>query len=1278
MAISRYTGTASNDTVSKSTSTSQWVLDGADGNDSLTGGAYADTLIGGLGNDTLNGGGGADQLNGGDGNDVLDGGAGIDTMAGGIGDDTYYMDVAGDIVRELANEGIDTINTKVSLDLTVNSTTTTGAVLVNVENATVNSAVTSTTAIKLTGNALDNTLTGHGGIDTLLGGAGNDALNGLAGNDSLDGGDGNDTLDGGQGADSLVGGKGNDLYFVDNAGDTVSETTSNAAGGGIDTIDSTLSLDLRTTALLNIDNARVNAAVTSTTAIAFTGNSLDNTLTGHAGIDTLLGGDGNDSLDGGDGNDSLDGGTGNDTLIGGMGNDTMIGGAGNDVYVVDSANDSVQETLSNANGGGIDLIDSTVSLDLSKASLVNIDKARVSTKVATGTAISFTGNDLDNTLTGHLGVDTLIGGKGNDLLQGDAGNDSLDGGDGNDTLSGGAGNDILVGGAGDDQYHVDNSADSVQELLSNDAGGGIDTITTSVSFDLGTTPNVDHINVNLLTAAGTSITLTGNALDNQILGHDGVNILSGGSGNDTLYGAAGNDTLDGGDDQDWLDGGTGADRLVGGNGDDVYMVDDAGDVVVENAWGGTDVVYTTALNTTLAPEVEIGAFVGIGNATLRGNDSDNQLTGGAGNDLLQGGLGMDTLAGGDGNDALEGGADNDMLTSSRGTDTLAGGLGDDTYLLDDVGTVLKEGIGEGRDTVFSSLSTTTLSANIEVLVYTGSTGGTLNGSDDANLLVGGAYNDTLNGGLGDDTLDGGGGADLMAGGKCNDTYVYNDEGLSIFEAAGEGWDKVSTTIDQLSANVFERIANIEELEYVGVGDGVLQGSTGNEALTSHGGRDSLYGMDGNDTLSAGDSQDMLDGGAGDDVLDGGDDDDFLTGGDGNDSLIGGAGVDALWGDDGNDTLVGNDGADLLDGGAGADTLIGGLGDDAYTVDAADDLVTEGADEGYDSLYLLATQFDMGTQAANVERLVLMGADGSAVLGNELGNLMLGASGNDTLSGRLGDDALWGAEGSDSLDGGEGNDLLQGEDGDDTLDGGTGDDTLTGGLGDDTYRIDSVNDIIEEDPNGGLDTVEVSYTGYKLLYSAPEVENLIFTNAGGGNLWGNTLDNYIQGNVGNDSLYGLAGDDTLWGDRGNDSLSGGAGNDWLYGGYGNDVYLVAAGSGQDTITEAATTTTPNGDVLAMLALPPSQIWFSHAQGSQDLVVSVLGSTDSVTIKNWYLSDMYKVESIQCRNGSTTQTLQSTQVESLLSVMSTFATPPASLSALSSADQARITGAWSTTG
>jgi Ca2+-binding RTX toxin-like protein len=67
-------------------------------------------------------------------------------------------------------------------------------------------------------------------------------------------------------------------------------------------------------------------------------------------------------------------------------------------------------------------------------------------------------------------------------------------------------------------------------------------------------------------------TLNGTDFDDTIYGLAGSDSINGNDGNDSLYGDAGNDTLDGG---------TGIDVMTGGSGADIYVVDNVGDVVIE-------------------------------------------------------------------------------------------------------------------------------------------------------------------------------------------------------------------------------------------------------------------------------------------------------------------------------------------------------------------------------------------------------------------------------------------------------------------------------------------------------------------------------------------------------------------------------------------------------------------------------------------------------------------------------------------------------------------------
>ena len=246
------------------------VITGTADNDSLSGTAGDDIINGLAGNDALNGLAGNDTLDGGLGNDILNGGLGADTLLGGLGNDTYYVDNTGDVVTENTGAGTDTVNSSITYTLGT-----------NLENLT----LTGTTALDGTGSALNNILTGNAAANTLNGGAG---------------------------ADKLIGGLGNDTYFIDNASDIVTETSTLATE--IDTVNSSITYTLGA----NVEKL----TLTGVAVINSTGNALNNTLTGNASANILSGFAGNDTINGG----------GNDLLIGGAGKDTLTGGLGNDIF----------------------------------------------------------------------------------------------------------------------------------------------------------------------------------------------------------------------------------------------------------------------------------------------------------------------------------------------------------------------------------------------------------------------------------------------------------------------------------------------------------------------------------------------------------------------------------------------------------------------------------------------------------------------------------------------------------------------------------------------------------------------------------------------------------------------------------------------------------------------------------------------------------------------------------------------------------------------------------
>jgi Bacterial Ig-like domain/RTX calcium-binding nonapeptide repeat (4 copies) len=113
------------------------------------------------------------------GNDVLEGTIGGDLLAGGAGDDTYTVNSSGDKVIELANNGIDNVESTITYTLAS-----------NVENL----QLSGDGAINGAGNGLNNVINGNAASNLLEGNAGNDTLNGRGGEDTLFGGSGNDVF----------------------------------------------------------------------------------------------------------------------------------------------------------------------------------------------------------------------------------------------------------------------------------------------------------------------------------------------------------------------------------------------------------------------------------------------------------------------------------------------------------------------------------------------------------------------------------------------------------------------------------------------------------------------------------------------------------------------------------------------------------------------------------------------------------------------------------------------------------------------------------------------------------------------------------------------------------------------------------------------------------------------------------------------------------------------------------------------------------------------------
>ncbi|MDO8310463.1 MAG: calcium-binding protein, partial [Sideroxyarcus sp.] len=947
--------------------------------DTLGGTIGNDTIHGLAGDDVIEGSAGSDQLYGDDGNDTLDGGAGNDTLTGGVGDDVYSFgkgdgqdSIWGFYVGQGANDVLRFKSNVTPSDIVVSRE---GTSLQDVAFSIAGSTdrillqgyfngpdpVTNNLAVGRVefadGTAWDiakiksEAVKGTSGRDNIVGFDTDENITGLAGDDWLNAGNGNDTVDGGIGNDGMRGGNGNDTYvfnvgdgqdkvyqnFVDNNGsDNATTVDTIALGSGITTASIVLNrvvdnLVIKTSATdsVTVNNYYLTNVDWKIDQIKFADGTVWNQATIEqnatlvqvptTGPDVLSGTTGNDVIHGLAGNDTIGGGAGDDQLFGDDGDDTLNGDAGDDVLDGGIGNDKLLGGM----GNDTYIVDSTADVitenasegaDLVKSSVTVTLAANLENLTLTGTAaINGTGNILANTLTGNAG---------------------------NNILDGGAGIDTFIGGAGNDTYIVDNIADIVTEA----ASAGTDLVQSSASYILST-------NVENLTLTGTSnINGTGNTGINTIIGNSGNNIL---------------------------DGAAGIDAMKGGAGDDTYVVDNAADVVTENASEGTDVV-NSSVNYTLSGNVENLTLSGTA-LTGTGNTLANVITGNSAANTLNGGTGIDTLI---------------------------GGAGNDIYVVDNTSDVVTENASEGTDIVNSS-ATYTLSVNVENLALTGISGINGTGNASANSLTGNAGNNILNGGAGIDT---------MIGGAGNDTYVVDNTADVVTEAASAGTDLLQSSVTYSIAS----IVNVENLTLTGTS--AING-TGNTGVNI------IIGNSANNILDGGAGIDTMRGAAGDDVYIVENTADVVTenAAEGNDqvqssatyilgtnvenlSLTGTAAINGTGNASGN-TITGNTGNNILNGGTGADTLLGGAGNDTYVVDNAADIVTEAASEGTDLvqssvIYTIAT-------SVNVENLTLTGTSSINGTGNLLDNTITGNSGNNIIDGGAGIDTLIGGAGNDT-------------------------------------------------------------------------------------------------------------------------------------------------------------------------------------------------------------------------------------------------------------------------
>lgn len=172
---------------------------------------------------------------------------------------------------------------------------------------------------------------------------------------------------------------------------------------------------------------------------------------------------------------------------------------------------------------------------------------------------------------------------------------------------------------------------------------------------------------------------------------------------------------------------------------------------------------------------------------------------------------------------------------------------------------------------FDGLTGTAASALAQVTDYTGWSPSAIT-QPIMNGISGTSANDTLFGTVGDDRLVGNAGSDKMHGGAGDDFYYVDSAGDTVVEKAGEGRDKVFSSVSYTLVDYVEDLKLLGTSSLSATGNAVgnsISGNDGKNVIDGKAGNDLLYGLAGNDTIYGGSGNDRIFGGVGNDVLFGG-------------------------------------------------------------------------------------------------------------------------------------------------------------------------------------------------------------------------------------------------------------------------------------------------------------------------------------------------------------------------------------------------------------------------
>ena len=806
-------------------------------------------------------------------------------------------------------------------------------------------------------------------------------------------------------------------------------------------------------------------------------------------------------------------------------------------------------------------------------------------------AIRAAGENLDHNISTYLknfgdlnayitnGNDTINGTSGNDYIDGLNGNDVIYGNDGDDTLVGNAGNDRLIGGNGNDTYIFN-------------AGWGNDTIDNSSNDDPSSCEDTIQF--------GSDVSVDDIVIKRQ----ENDLILSTKDGSNTLRvfsyfveAGATNNTI----------------KYIKFADGTTWTYED-----VRLAWNQNPVSVD-------------------GGVTLEGDDDDNSLSGGSGNDILIGNGGNDNISAGSGNDTILAGSGDDYIDGGSGNDSYYYNYGDGMDTISDNGNfdviVFNRGIdpeklvyrNEGNDlrimidgsetqgvlikNFFSSIdykieelhfadNVVIRLSEIGLVLTQKNIGETVTGTEFGDTIYANDGFDTVNAGKGDDIIIGGKGNDQLNGGEGNDTYIYN---------IGDGLDTISDYQNSSTEGRNDKIKFGEGIKFsdltfrqngndliITLFNDITQGIVIKSQFSSD--YDSIEYLE----FADGSQFNLKENGFTFQQTDGHDD---VTGTKYDDTIYGGAGNDTLKGENGNDILIGGKGNDVLNGGYGNDTYIWNLGDGLDTIedyqssstDGRMDSVSFGQGISFEDLtfersgsdliiyvkgdrtqgVILRNQFN--SDYYRIEYLEL--ADGTVKNLTEMGFTFQQTDRYDDVSGTQYDDIIYGNGGNDTIEAGKGNDILIGGKGNDSLDGGYGNDTYVWNLGD---GFDTINDYQSSSTEGLEDKIKF---GEGISFEDLSFENsgnnlIIYVN--GDKTQGLQLNNYFYGSNYTVEILEFADGSTVnltqigltfQQHDGSETITGTAYDDVIYADGGNDT--VNAGSGNDAIYGGNGNDTLNG-------------------------------------------------------------------------------------------------------